>query len=468
MFRFSLILALLFTCPLLYGQYTTWIKVADTTMMYKERGEWHFNDGLPDGIYCSYYQGTNKKVVSTIATFKNGVKNGIETRCFFGGDPYGVIPWANGKKHGEEKHFNPNNTLSYSVVYSNGLLNGPFAINWAMGQKNYDGFYKNGFADSIWTYYENPGTIFSDAKDYTISEQYSYRNGIEYLLNCWSKEGIQQVTNGNGIVRYTEGLKTVTCGYKDGLQDGDMIEIRDNRNVYYEDGYTPPDKKVSTYNKGLLVKEVLQYGDTAKEIHEYSYPFPPVVDTVDAWIDQNITDIFYKEIQVKNKPYLHGFNTLIYKNGVAAYAGNYDNGKRIGNWLWHYKNGNQQMAIDYDAGTYTHYDSTGKQVSKIATEYLTVLTETTWYANNGIGDKNFTLSNDNKLTITPAFTFAYNGTLTSNSYLECGKNITSNSGNYYLLGDKLVLSFIGLDSKVYTFKYRIISASGTEIKMVRL
>lgn len=467
MLRFSLILALLFSFQLLYSQDTTWVKVADSTMMYKERGEWHFNDGLADGIYCSYYQETNKKVVSIIATFKNGVKNGIETRHFFGGAPYGIIPWANGKKHGEEKHFNPNNTLGYSVVYSNGLLNGPFAINWGMGQKHYDGFYKNGFADSIWTYYENPSTIFSDAKDYTISEQYRYISGVEYLWNSWNKDGVQEVVNGNGTVISKDVLKTVIAIYKDGLKDGDRIELRE-KNVRYGDGYTPPDKKVSTYKHDLLVKEVLQYGDTAKEIIEYSYPFPPDIDTADAWIDQNITDIFYKEIQVKNKPQLHGFNTLVYKNGVVAYEGNYADGKRIGKWVWHYKNGNQQMAVDYDTGTYTHYDSTGKQVSKIATEYLTALTGTTWYANNGIGDKNFTLSNNNKLTITPAFTFAYNGTLTSNSYLECGKNITSNSGNYYLVGDKLVLSFIGLDSKVYTFKYRITSASDTEIKMVRL
>lgn len=437
------------------GQDTIWVKEENKKYMVQGHGEWLFKDNLPDGHYCSYDYG-DKKFPSVEVSFVNEKKEGIENRYYsYSKEKYAVVNWHNGKKNGIETHYNGNRTIRHILTFKNNTLDGYFVINWSEGERNYKGFYKNGYRDSIWTYYET-GNKFRDTSDYWISKQYHYRNGKRYLISAWNKNGLQTLTNGIGTFTDSSYYKTVTT-YFNGMKNGKQSTTK-------PDGTTGNER---IYKDDLLINEIEYYdSNQVANISEWSYPLPAKIDTAEEWIDTYITDIFYNAISYEFSPVRNGHWLAYYHNRKIIYVGNYNDGKRIGTWNWNYLNGKQRIAVDYSKNTWQHFDTTGKSISNFTGEYLTDLTNGSWFLNQKLEDKTITLSKRNKQTVTPRFVFHFDGQLEINSFLECGKDIGESLNSYTLLADTLVISIPNEKTKTTkTYKYQIISAADGQITM---
>ncbi|MDN3659494.1 hypothetical protein QWZ08_27865 [Ferruginibacter paludis] len=442
-----------------FGQKPVWIKEGNPKYMYKAQGEWLFKDSLPDGHYCSYDD--NKKFISVEVTFLHGKKEGIENRYFsYSPEKYAIINWHNGKKNGAETNFNGNGTVSYILNFKEDLLNGYCEVNWSEGEKKYNGYYKMGYRDSVWTYYDNSNKS-NDTSDYWIARQYKYVNGKEYLLSAWNKNGRQVLFNGTGSLESTDyDSFTNVNNYKNGLKNGKWIETNPDGTHYNE----------KTYKDNLLVKEI-EYYDSNKvaSISEWEYNSPEKVDTIKSWVDTYITDIFYNEIIFKNSPVQNGHWVSYYENGMKIYEGDYNHGKRIGTWTWNYKNGKQRIIADYANNTWQHFDTAGSVQSNFSTEYLTLLTDEFWFLNQRLDTSTIILTKRNTKTVTPRFIFHFDGQLEINSFLECGKDIAQSQNLYSLIADTLVivpLKETKNQSKPLAFK--IISATDEKIIMKRV
>jgi antitoxin component YwqK of YwqJK toxin-antitoxin module len=74
-----------------------------------------------NGLLKKY--GPDEKLTST-ATIRNGVKDGVETLYDPDGRVLTTIPYSNGKKNGNVKLYYPNGDIAVSMSYRNGILNG--------------------------------------------------------------------------------------------------------------------------------------------------------------------------------------------------------------------------------------------------------------------------------------------------------------------------------------------------------
>ena len=440
------ILTLLLFSTLVFGQKTIRVQEGDKTKMIFEKGEWFFKDKLYDGHYVSY-RGKDTSVIAKEVFIKNGKKNGMESRYYFESkQKYAEINWEDGRKNGVEVHYNGNGTIDHLLTFEKGELNGLCIVNWTSGAKRYKGFYENGFRYSVWTYYDQEENRM-DSANYRLSEEYKYQNGKPLLLSAWNKSGRQIVANGNGN------------GFSNGLKNDRQVDEK-------EDGALENEKY---YQDGLLIKEIIYYdSNKVASISEWSYPFPPKIDTNRAWIDTWITDIFYNEVTYTYKAVKNGHWIAHYPNGVKIYDGDYRDGKRIGVWTWNYKNGNARLIADYSKNTWQHSDTTGEIISGMSNEYLTLLSDDYWFLNQRLDTNTVILSRRNKQTVTPRLIFHFDGQLEINSYLECGKDIGESINSYSLLADNLSIKLTDEENKtLVTYNYKIVSANTDKIILKR-
>jgi len=453
------ILLTIFSVTSLFGQDTIWVKEENKKYMYQGDREWLFKDNLPDGHYCSYFF-KKKGDICVEVTFKNRKKEGIENRYFSKSKKkYAIVNWKNGMKNGLETHYNGNGTISHFLTFKDNILDGAFEINWSEGQPNYKGFYKNGYRDSIWTYYETGRS--SDTSDYWLLKQIQYKNGRPYLISAWDKQGLQTVTNGNGTF---DG-----ANYQNGLKNGEQKNVdikidRGNEQIYL---YVASEQ---IYKDGLLIRETEYFDDeTVASISEWNYPSPVKIDTTKRNIDTYIYDIFYNAISYKYIPVRNGHWLACYPNRTKIFEGNYINGKRIGIWQWNYENGKQRIVADFSKNIWQHYDTIENIVSNLNNEFLTSLTDGCWFLNQKLDARSVTFTKRNTKMITPRFVFHYDGQLEINSFLECGKDIDKSLNSYNLLADTLeIIVPEEKTRKTNIYKFKIISVTDEKIKMQRI
>lgn len=457
---FLTILLLNFTIVNLFGQDTIWVKEGNKKYMFQGEGIWKFKESLPDGHYCSYNK--SKENILIEVDFKDRKKTGIENRYFiYSKNKYATISWINGKKNGVEKHYNGNGTIEHILTFKENVIDGLCEVNWSDGEKQYKGFYKNGFRDSIWTYYDNDNNKISDSTNYWISKQYKYKKGKEILLSAWNKKDQQIITNGNGTftnVNYDN--YSITETYFNGLKNGLCY-------VKKPDG-TFCNKKL--YKDDLLIQETLYYEDgEIASVSEWNYPTPAKINIKKEWVDTYITDIFYNSINYNYTPTRNGNWVAYYPNKNKIYEGEYLNGNKIGVWNWNYPNGNKQIIADFTKNFWQHFDIDGNIISNLPNEFLSSLTNDSWFLNQKLDGTNVVLTKSHKQALTPRFVFHYDGQLEINSFLECGKDIDKSLNSYCLLADTLVIRVEKEEvNKTQTYKFKITSVKDDKITMQRI
>jgi hypothetical protein len=160
--------------------------------------------------------------------------------------------------------------------------------------------------------------------------------------------------------------------------------------------------------------------------------------------------IYTYDIIRRHKAEKSGLWTIYFDNGVPAMKGKYLKGKKIGEWNLKYPNGINRLMINYDSNYYQHFDTNGNIVSMYKNEYLTTISEEVWSGYNFF--KNLLR---NKLILKKHYSF--DNVYSLRFYLngEVGFHILGDShyniiGDYYLIGDKIVLNI--KDEKSNTFK----------------
>jgi antitoxin component YwqK of YwqJK toxin-antitoxin module len=387
-----LVWTLLLLPSLTFCQRTIMVKEGDSTkMVCGSPGYCFFKEKLPDGHYISYRNNDTLNLDKEI-TFLHGKKNGLESRYYYDGvHKYLEINWVNGKKNGPQIHFGGNGNITYCMEYHflfrNNIIDGPFFIN-SICVKSYSGFYKNGYRDSIWTYYDNDNTL--DTSKYWRSKEYKYVNGVPFLVFAWNKQGMQTITNGAGTITDTNDYIVLKTNYMNGLKNGSQVETRINGGL----------SNIKVYKDNLLMKEIsytelrsdtstflktgpgLGYSYPANSylsaISEWAYPHPPKITRQKQWVDTYITDIYYTQIVRDYTAIREGHWSAYFPGGITAFEGEYKNDKRTGNWNWFYPNGKQRMKVDYSKKSYQHFDSLGIEMNYFNKEYLTLLTQKTW------------------------------------------------------------------------------------------
>ncbi len=434
----------------LHSQDTIWVKDGDKSKMELHGDSWLFKDNLADGHYCSYSIEDSKKQIKISVTFKNHKKTGIENRYSIYGDKnkYASINWLDGKKNGIEVHYGQNNAIQELFTFKDNVLNGHYFEGYYNGFKTVEGYFKNGFRDSIWTYYKYKKM---DSTTRWKNKEYQYKNGIPFLISILTKNGLQTVKEGNGT-EIDSSYRFITTEYRNGKKNG-VQQTKVNGNL--------EDEKI--YQNELLIKQIF-YSDSNKlhSIVQWSYPNLPKIDTIKSNIGNWVSDFKYNEIKITNTKLANGNWVTYYSNGKINYEGNYIDGIRVGLWNWNYKNGKPRIKANYTENDWQHFDSTGKVISNYKNEYLSALTDFWWFLNNDLDRAEVVLSKENKKTITPKLVFYSDNTLEINSYLECGKDLDQTLNSYYLLANELEIN-----TKTKKYYFEITSANENEIILKR-
>ena len=363
-----------------------------------------FKDGLEDGVAKEY--GDDGRII-TLITYKNGFITDREMINRYDN---------NDMKNGLWKYFYPNGMVQREGYYQHGVENGYFkeydmdgnlltTEKFAQGVKLQDvaelvkldvrkDYYPDGKVKIAATYNKEgnlEGIRREYAEDGTVDKSYIFRNGImigegivtekgerdgfwkEYYddgtlraegkYNKDKKEGFWKFYQKNGVVEQ-EG------NYKNGLPDGEWRwyyaseELLRDENYYdgLQDGLsTEYDEEGNVITKGEYIE--------GKENGEWVYKSPnSEIDGTYADGMRNGLWQYWDVSETPGKPKVlrfegrfiednpHGEHTYYWDNGNRKEQGEYEMGKKIGNWTYYNYDGTPFIVVTYENGTETRYD----------------------------------------------------------------------------------------------------------------
>ncbi len=462
---FLILLLLLSLITSVFGQ-THYVSDDDKQYLeHVKQGEHTFKNHLKDGRWVSLKSRNDTTSKHIVTYIKNGLKNGVESRYFAGSDKkYAEIEYKDGIKNGREIHWNGNGTVKTILNYQNGILHGPVVNNWTEGEKHYTGFFKNGFQDSTWTYWENSrkDTIWIYYDEPMKRMEYKYVNGKKSLWNAWGYTGTKMIENGNGTLVLRE-YDILTTQYTGGQKNGLETSMSFDSTLEYS----------RTYANGLLTSEITHSssGDTLSYFN-LSYPLPVVVDTVERWADEYVNRDTYNKLKFDYQPKYNGLHFEKFNNRTYKFKGKYSDGERIGQWFWYYPSGVVRMFTNYETDEWKYFDKSGNEVATdFNGEYITKLTESWWFLNDKIDRDKVILSIYNENVVTLKFVFNQDGTYMLNDYLECGKDIGSTGGGWNIIGNRLTIEFPSQGDnlgEINTYNFEIEEATGSQITLKRI
>jgi antitoxin component YwqK of YwqJK toxin-antitoxin module len=488
-----IIIVFLNLSTLLFGQPIINVKVGDKSKMFLKNGSWYFKDKLPDGHYIAYLN--NDTLKDQEIYFQNGLKNGMESRYsyfFDGKKKYLELNWKNGKLNGITTLYGGNGNFycpETQINFVDNVADGQIINNTILCTKDYSGYFKKGIKDSIWKFYEfyDDYSRIDDSSNYFLERVYRYQNGVPFLISAWNRKGDQIVVNGNGVFIKDQTYVKIVTHYENGLKEGLEVSIKQNGDTI----------NLKKYSKDIIIYERLKHEreitsdstsyfvtkqgsfevlNRAKSylysISEWELSDEMEIDTIREYFDfTNHPDFRYTyDIIRKPKAEKSGLWAIYFDNGVPAVEGKYLKGKRIGEWNWKYPNGVNRLKINYDSNYYQHFDSSGNVASNYKNEYLTAISEEVWS-----GDNFFKNLVRNKLILSTHYSFDnvyslrfyLSGKVGFNNMGDSHDNII---GDYYLIGDKIVLNIKDENSnafKRYRFKLFFDKKGNIKFKKVR-
>jgi hypothetical protein len=223
-----------------------------------KQGTWYFRNKLPDGHYISFKNNDTLFKHSEII-FKNGLKNGSESRYSFDGKhKYLEQNWKNGKLNGFTTFYGGNGDLHCAetqIYLVDNVVDGPFINNTILCTKNYSGYFKKGIKDSIWNFYEfyDVNSRIDDSSNYFLERVYRYQNGVPFLISAWNRKGDQIVVNGNGVFIKDQTYVKIVTHYENGLKEGLEVSIKQNGDTINLKKYS---KDIVIYERVKLEREI--------------------------------------------------------------------------------------------------------------------------------------------------------------------------------------------------------------------
>tara|TARA_A100001515_G_scaffold137464_1_gene130102 strand:- start:1020 stop:3200 length:2181 start_codon:yes stop_codon:yes gene_type:complete len=293
----------------------------------------------------------------------------------------------NGQPHGEWSHFFPNGKFSEQKFYFGGKKVGCWKTyhengkQWSednyqdnkkegISQKwrwdgviEFSGHYKNDKKNGNWKYYYENGLV-ENAGNYEDGNRHGewkrwldsgeLYNSKTYTDGRLDGEYTQYNLNGNVSMKgnykddkkhgkwfdYDEnGNNTIEYNYKNGKLDGDKIH-------FYPNSDKPA--KVETYENGLIFKVVIYKENSGEVLSEFNY------------LTHQKRMINYSEgsdIKQYEFNYVGDVKNGIYKrysdDGLELVVGQYENNKKVGEWISKFDDGNLRKKQNYQDG-YLH------------------------------------------------------------------------------------------------------------------
>ena len=244
--------------------------------------------------------------------------------------------------HGYWRLFGPAGQTLADGVFQYGLMEGPWS-RWHPAQP--EGLFKlrpfnlfrgpflstatfvSGKLDGVWQ--------ITDSSQRKIMEV-AYRNGKRHGLSAWY---------------YPDSSRMREQYFNDGVLDGTLTEWDERGRETRSDEYV----------KGRrVVTETANYRAQQKKSElTYLDPLLELAGSDDWW---EATPAAFKSIGKKVE---HGTCGTWYENGQPQMQGQYDNGKRFGNWTWWHANGMKQLSGRFEAdkkvGRWTWWHANGQK-----------------------------------------------------------------------------------------------------------
>ena len=286
-------------------------------------------NGLPNGIWKSYYESGNIKSIgnrnknklsgdwmfynedSTLdrkIEYAENLKNGEEIIYFKNGNYKSVTFWSLDKKESIQKIFFESGKIKYLVQYEENLKNGK-TIEYAQdGRIITYKFYKKGLISSIEKF--NRLNIYSEKtgiwkyfhENKKVSEEGPYRNNLKHgVFRLYNTRG-----NLENIIRYEFGVEVL---------ENKLLDKSDIVRNYHSNGEISEE---TVYKKGLK-DGVSRIFNLEGEIIEGS------IFNNGIKISSGITD----RSGLKQEGWEH-----YYDNGSVKAIGRYDNGNKVGEWKY--------------------------------------------------------------------------------------------------------------------------------------
>jgi antitoxin component YwqK of YwqJK toxin-antitoxin module len=324
---------------------------------YDEKGKIMFEYNYKEGKKCGLKKTYDAKehFLVTSETYDKDVKQGKTVNYYKNGKTHVIIPFVNGKEEGQGFELSPDSTIITITQYKMGFVQSEERINRRSADSLKQGMWKTFYPDGMVKTEVN----YADDK----------MNG--YLKEYSAKGSLDKMT------KYVNG--------KEKLNAPELAKL-DVKSDYYEGGIL---KFQGTYKDGVAVgihREFSKDGKVtgAKVYADGVLTGEGIIDTIGRL--QGNWKEYYPGGELKSQGNYDnskrvGEWVFYYQNGKTEQRGKYDKkGKAQGEWKWYYESGNKWREENYrnnlQDGTMTEYADSGKVITK--GEYIDGLKEGPW------------------------------------------------------------------------------------------
>ena len=354
----------------------------------RKASEGFFKNGLPEGVWKSYYRSGNLKSIGKKLSgesdslwkffnpigmltwtyeYANDMKNGCATKF----DSLGKVAqesfYVDDKKQGEEQWFFPNGKLKRTTNFVDDKESG-MAVEY-----NEDGIiiveedYSNGYLRKREEFNRH-----DDEGNKTGTWRTYFKNG-----NIATEIGYDQGKKEGTAKEYDKEGKLITINTMKGdsiTSDPGAIVLIDLYKEYHQNGKV---KLLGGLNKGMKSGIFREYDDQGKEIQGYIFSKDTLVSQgkIQAGgIFEGEWITYYKTGKIKSSgPYKNGMKdgdwVYYYPNGEKEQEGRFREDVLTGKWVWYYSKEKVKREEFYNSkglleGTVTEYDSLGNELAR--------------------------------------------------------------------------------------------------------
>ncbi len=302
------------------------------------------------------YEGKCKKFDdngNTIAelNFKNGLLEGLQKYFGDNGNLVAEVNYTADKREGQRKTYYSNGNPEVVENYKNDLLDGNSITYYVNGGKQCEFNYKDDKREGMLSCYYPNGFKKSQLayKDGKANGQYLFYNESGDII--YNSNYINDQLDGDYLEYYDGKIVKTDAKYSNGKPVGTIKTYYPNK----------AEENVITYNNGKIAKYVSHYAN-GKMSSETLYNDKEEIETY-TYYDWNGNKYFeekYKSGELKNGfQYLNGksepetisvnkkpFVIRSFNNTVQV-SGDFEKGKKIGNWQYFYSNENLRIKESY-------------------------------------------------------------------------------------------------------------------------
>ncbi len=315
-----------------------------------ENGNFQYKGFFSEGKQDSSWQFYNEEgMLLREGSFKNDLMHGLWTDYHTVNQKSGFGHYAFGRLTGLWNYYYPDGTLNQKGFYYLDLQDSTWEVYFNNGNISSKENYKHGVPSGEWTTWNEQGTMIQKMQ-YTSDGTQMVLNtwdskGRPEVIDG---NGIFKLLFTNGKVLETSAIKNgnKTGSYKKYYENGTMDEEGEYRDgVYYMmnawtiDGVPTVVKGEGQYendsgiNAGFTISGLVQNGLKSGKW------------TISSSENQTTT----QELNYMNGK-LEGTNVVYFEGGEVNAEGNFKNDKREGKWTWYFQNGEVESAINFIEG----------------------------------------------------------------------------------------------------------------------